>query len=115
MYKTIEITLTNGERDDYSETVYITIHQSTHVWSYHIAWETNGDGYDYAESGDNSQIVGALTEDWWHETIQAAIADMVRNQTAIDDAADYLADEGHWMVNLTADDFSADKWDEHSN
>jgi len=116
MYKTIDITLTNGKSDDHSQTLYITIHQSTHCWSYHIAWETSGDGYDYAESGDNSQIVGALTEDWWLETIQAAIEDMVLTQTAIRNFSAFVeSDEGSWMETLTADDFSADKWDEHSN
>jgi len=110
MYKTIDITLTNGKRDDYSETVYITIRQSTHVWSYHIAWETSGDGYDYAETGETE-----LSADDWQETITAAIEDILRNQTVVEDAEDYLAGEGSWMVDLTADDFSADKWDEHSN
>ena len=110
MYKTIDITLTNGKRDDYSETVYISIRQSTHAWSYHIAWETSGDGYDYAETGETEMNAAD-----WQETIVAAIEDILRNQTVVEDAEDYLAGEGSWMVDLTADDFAADKWDEHSN
>ena len=110
MYKTLNIELTNGKRDDYSETVYISIRQSTHVWSYHIAWETSGDGYDYAETGETSMSAAE-----WQETIVAAIEDILRNQTVVEDAEDYLAGEGSRMVDLTADDFSVDKWDEHSN
>jgi len=110
MYSTLSIELNNGKRDDYSETVYITIHQSTNIWTYHIAWETSGDGYDYAETGETE-----MNADEWQETIVAAIEDMITNQTAIDDAADYLADEGHWMVNLTAEDFTPDKWEDHQN
>ena len=110
MYRTHEIELNNGKRDDASETVYITITQSTHIWSYHIAWETSGDGYDYAETGDTK-----INADEWQETIVAAIEDMITNQTAIEDAEDYLADEGNWMINLTADDFAVDKWEDHQN
>lgn len=110
MYQTLDITLTNGKRDDYSESVYISIRQSTHVWSYHIAWETSGDGHDYAETGETE-----MSADDWQETITVAIEDILRNQTVVEDAEDYLAGEGSWMVDLTADDFAADKWDEHSN
>lgn len=110
MYKTLQIELNNGKRDDASQTIYIQINQSTHIWSYHIAWETNGDGYDYAETGDTR-----LDAAEWQETIVAAIEDMITNQTAIDDAEDYLADEGHWMINLTAEDFAPDKWEDHQN
>lgn len=110
MYKTLNIELNNGKRDDASQTIYIQINQSTHIWSYHIAWETSGDGYGYAETGETT-----LNAAEWQETIVAAIEDMLRNQTVIDDAADYLADEGHWMVNLTADDFAPDKWEDHQN
>lgn len=110
MYSTLSIELNNGKRDDYSETVYITIHQSTNIWTYHIALETSGDGYDYAETGETT-----LNAAEWQETIVAAIEDMIRNQTVVDDAEDYLADEGHWMVNLTAEDFAPDKWDDHQN
>ena len=112
MYSTLSIELSNGKRDDYSETVYITIHQSTNIWTYHIAWETSGDGYDYAETGETTMNAAE-----WQETIVAAIEDMITNQTAIgiDEVEDYLADEGHWMVNLTAEDFAPDKWDDHQN
>lgn len=112
MYKTLELTRHNGKEHDHSQTLYITIHQSTNCWSYHIAWETNGDGYDYAETEISEAHMDAAE---WQETIVAAIEDMLRNQTAIDDAEDYLADEGHWMVNLTADDFAPDKWEDHQN
>lgn len=110
MYKTLNIELNNGKRDDHSETVYITIHQSTNIWTYHIAWETNGDGYDYAETGETTMNAAE-----WQETITSAIEDMLSTQTVIDDAADYLADEGHWMIALTAEDFATDRWEDHQN
>jgi len=110
MYSTLSIELNNGKRDDYSETVYITIHQSTHIWSYHIAWETSGDGFDYAETGETKMNAAE-----WQETIVAAIEDMIRNQTAIEDAEDYLADAGRWMIDLTAEDFAVDKWEDYQN
>ena len=112
MYKTLNIELNNGKRDDYSETVYITIHQSTNIWTYHIAWETSGDGFDYAETEISET---KMIADDWQETIVAAIEDMVRNQTAIEDAEDYLADEGHWTIDLAAEDFAPDRWEDHQN
>lgn len=115
MYKTLNIELTNGKRDDASQTIYIQINQSTNCWSYHIALETNGDGFDYAEAGEVKPFQALMNAAEWQETIVAAIADMLRNQTVVEDAEDYLAGEGSWMVDLTADDFAADKWDEHSN
>lgn len=110
MYKTLNIELNNGKRDDASQTIYIQINQSTNCWSYHIAWETSGDGYDYAETGETS-----MSADDWQGTITAAIEDILRNQTVVDDAEDYLAGEGSWMVNLTADDFAPDRWEDHQN
>lgn len=112
MYKTLNIELNNGKRDDASQTIYIQINQSTNCWSYHIAWETNGDGYDYAETEISEAHMDAAE---WQETIVAAIEDMLTNQTVIDDAADYLADEGNWMINLTADDFAPERWEDHQN
>ena len=126
MYKTIDLTLTNGKRDDARETLYISIRQTANVFSYHIDWETNGSSFDYADTGEDKSVgwqrgeeagsrVRVADDKWWCELIKSTIAEIITDQTVIDDAEEYLAGEGSWLVDFDADDFAADKWETRSN
>ena len=126
MYKTLKLELNNGQRDDYSETLYISINVSTHVYSFHVAWETNGDGFDYCDTGEVKgigiqwgEVIGTTNKvdeaKWWNDFLKDTIAEIIDNQTAIDDAEEYLAGEGAWLVDFDETAFRPDRWEDHSN
>lgn len=126
MYKTIELKLNNGKRDDYSETLYISIHVSTNVYSFHVAWETSGAGFDYCDTGEAEEIgwqrgeeagsrVRVADDKWWSELVKGTIEEIITSQTAVDDAEEYLAGEGAWLVDFDETSFRADQWENHGN
>lgn len=114
MYSTLDFELDNGKTGDYREKLYVRLTKSTHQYSYHIAWENSGDGFDYADNGETKEI-GNDSCDWWRNTIESAILTMIYEQTPIEDNDEYVDGEGKWMLGFEKGWFADDKWTDRTN
>lgn len=109
MYKTLDIVRDNDKRDDYRETLYISIHVTSVAWCYMVTWENSGGSMSYTRCGD------ANTEpsDWEEEVKSAIIDNIIGTQTVIEDADDFLAGpEGNWLLTFDRSNFAPECWEE---
>lgn len=120
MNRTIEIELNNGLSDDNRETCYVVIHHGQFSWTLFVAIENNARGYSFADAGGDEALFGDAG--YWCAAAQDAIKQILLGQyehggegCGVEDIDGFLAGEGKWLANLSADDFAPDKWTERGN
>ena len=76
--------------------------------------------YSFADAGGDEALFGDAG--YWCAAAQDAIKQILLGQyeyggegCGVEDVDGFLAAEGKWLANLSADDFTADKWTEKSN